>query len=84
MTTTSSKSQAVRLEMHEWLATEQDENFVEVVANFVTDLKIEKLGQTLMPMSSEEYKERLQKSREDYQEGRYKTVEELEERVKNW
>ena len=84
MSTYISEIQAIRLEMHEWLATEKNETFIEEVADFVANLKVEKLGQSFVPMSADEYKERLQKSRTDYQEGRYKTVEELEESIKKW
>jgi hypothetical protein len=84
MTTSISKIEAIRLEMHEWLATEKNENFIEEVAEFVTNLKVEKLGQSFVPMSADEYRGRLQKSRTDYQEGRYKTIEELEESIKKW
>ena len=84
MTTMISNIQTTRLEMHEWLATETDENMVSEVANFAADLKIEVAGMDLKPMSSEEYKARLAKSRQDYLEGRYKTVNQLKEQIKNW
>jgi len=47
-------------------------------------MKVEKLGQSFVPMSADEYRGRLQKSRTDYQEGRYKTIEELKESIKKW
>jgi hypothetical protein len=84
MTTFISNTQAIRLQMHEWLATEKNENLIEEVADFIANLKVEKLGESFVPMSADEYRERLQKSRTDYQEGRYKTVEELEESIKKW
>jgi hypothetical protein len=84
MTTFISNTQAIRLQMHEWLATEKNENFIEEVADFIANLKVEKLGQSFVPMSADEYKERLQKSRTDYKEGRYKTIDELKESIKKW
>jgi predicted transcriptional regulator len=83
MTTMSSKSQAIRLKMHEWLATEQDEKLVEVVSIFV-EQHTNRWATIMDPMTKEQQAREIRAGIEDLNAGRVYTMEEVEEEMKTW
>ena len=50
----------------------------------IEDFIVANLPFKLPAFTHEELAERLKQSRKDYQEGRYVTIEELEEEIKKW
>jgi hypothetical protein len=83
MTTMSSKSQAIRLEMHEWLATEQDEKLVEAVSVFIKQ-HTNRWSTIMDPMTKEQQAREIRAGIEDLNAGRVYTMEEVEEEMKTW
>jgi predicted transcriptional regulator len=83
MTTMSSKSQAIRLKMHEWLATEQDEKLVEAVSIFVEQRK-NRWATIMNPMTKAQQAREIKAGLEDLANGRVYTMEEVEEEMKTW
>lgn len=83
MTTMSSKSQAIRLKIHEWLAMEQDEKLVEVVSIFIEQHQ-NRWATIMDPMTKERYAREIKAGIEDLNEGRVYTMEEVEEEMKTW
>jgi hypothetical protein len=55
-----------------------------IFLNQIEDFIVTNLPWTLPPFTHEELAERLKQSRNDYKEGRYVTIEELEEKIKKW
>ena len=83
MTTMSSKSQAIRLEMHEWLAIEQDEELVEAVSVFIKQRQ-NRWATIMDPMTKEQQAREIRAGIEDLNAGRVYTMEEVEEEIKSW
>jgi predicted transcriptional regulator len=83
MTTMSSKSQAIRLKMHEWLATEQDEKLVEAVSIFV-EQHTNRWATIMDPMTKAQQAREIKAGLEDLANGRVYTMEEVEEEMKTW
>ncbi|MCC9043154.1 hypothetical protein LNQ81_10760 [Myroides sp. M-43] len=60
-----------------------DEDLIDRISEYVSSLK--NVGKDMFtPMSEEELERRLAISRKDYEEGRYYTLEEVEEMSAKW
>ncbi len=67
-----------------YLAQLQDERFFEKIENFILT-KFEKEDHSeFSPFSAEELINRIEKSEQDFKDGKYKSQEELEKFSANW
>ena len=82
MTTFISNTQATRLQMHEWLAIEKDDELVQEVANFARKQSLK--AKFSKPMTEDEYVSRVLEATAQAERGEGMTVEELEKLSAKW
>ena len=82
MTTFISNTQATRLQMHEWLAIEKDDELVQEVANFARKQSLK--AKFSKPMTEDEYVNRVLEATAQAERGEGMTVEELEKLSAKW
>ena len=82
MTTFISNTQATRLQMHEWLAIEKDDELVQEVANFARKQSLK--AKFSKPMTEDEYVSRILEATAQAERGEGMTVEELEKLSAKW
>jgi hypothetical protein len=71
-----------KLDLITWLAELNDSEILEELDRIKKRSTIERYQKSLQPMSSEELRESLAESEEDYRNGRIISQEELERRIK--
>lgn len=71
-----------KLDLIRWLAELNDSEVLEQLDKIKKRSLVERYQKTLQPMSSEELRESLAESEEDYLNGRIISQEELERRIK--
>ncbi len=71
-----------KLDLIRWLAELNDSEVLEQLDQIKKRSIVERYQKTLQPMSSEELRESLAESEEDYRNGRIISQEELERRIK--
>lgn len=71
-----------KLDLITWLAELNDSEVLEQLDQIKKRSIVERYQKTLQPMSSEELRESLAESEEDYRNGRIISQEELERRIK--
>ena len=69
-----------KIELIEWLTKVQDKSVIKKVES----LKNQSYEARLKPMSSKVYKAMLEKSEEDYKQGRVTSQKDLEKESQNW
>lgn len=82
MTTSISNIQVIRLQMHEWLAIEKDDDLIQDVANFVRQQSLK--TKPSKPMTEDEYVSHVLEATIQVEKGEGKTVEEFEKIAKKW
>ena len=82
MTTSISNIQVIRLQMHEWLAIEKDDDLIQEVANFVRKRSSE--AESSKPMTEDEYVNRVLEATAQAERGEGITVEEFEKIADKW
>ncbi len=73
-----------KVELIEWLAKVKDKAVIRKVENLKNQSIKESYEAKLKPMSSKAYKAILEKSEEDYKQGRVISQKALEKESKNW
>ena len=73
-----------KVELIEWLARVKDKAVIRKVENLKNQSIKESYEAKLKPMSSKAYKAILEKSEEDYKQGRVISQKALEKESKNW
>lgn len=74
--------QTRKLNLISYLAQIQDENFLAKIESFILSKKLN--DSHLKSLTEEELIERIQKSEEDYKNGKFKTQNDLEVISSNW
>lgn len=82
MTTLISNTQAVRLQMHEWLAIEKDDELVQEVANFARKQSLK--AKFSKSMTEDEYVSRVLEATAQAERGEGLIVEEFEKIAEKW
>jgi hypothetical protein len=82
MTTSISNTQVIRLQMHEWLAIEKDDDLIQEVANFVRQQSLK--AKFSKSMTEDEYVSRVLEATIQAEKGEGKTVEEFEKIAEKW
>jgi hypothetical protein len=73
-----------KIELIEWLARVQDKAVIKKIESLKNQSIKESYEAKLKPMSSKEYKAILEKSEEDYIQGRVMTQKALEKESESW
>jgi len=76
--------QTRKLNLITYLAQLQDENFFENIENFILTKVGKEKKDDFKPFSIEELLTRIEKSENDYKNGKYKTQDDLEKISANW
>ena len=74
--------QTRKLNLISYLAQLQDENFLVKIENFILSKSGKEID--LKPLTEEELILRIQKSEEDFKNGKFKTQDDLEKISANW
>ena len=82
MITSISNTQVTRLQMHEWLAIEKDDDLIQEVANFVRQQSLK--AKFSKPMTEDEYVSRVLEATIQAEKGEGKTVKEFEKIADKW
>jgi hypothetical protein len=82
MTTLTPNTQAVRLQMHEWLVIEKDDELVQEVANFARKKSLK--AKFSKSMTEDEYVSRVLEATAQAERGEGITVEEFEKIADKW
>ena len=75
--------QTRKLNLITYLAKLQDENFFDKIEEYILS-KLEKEDRSEFPFSIETLINRIEKSEEDFKNGRFKTQEDLENQSAKW
>ena len=75
--------QTRKLYLITYLAQLQDENFFEKIENYILR-KAKNENSEFKPFTVDELISRIEKSEDDFKNGRFKTQEEIEKRSANW
>ena len=82
---TNIQAQPDRLMLLQWLVRTNTQWVWERIAELKERESVESIEAKYFPvMTQEQYSERIDKSREQYLQGNYITLEELEEQMKSW
>ena len=82
---TNIQAQPDRQMLLQWLIRTNTQWVWERIAELKERESVESIEAKYFPvMTQEEYSERIDKSREQYRQGNYITLEELEEQMKSW
>jgi hypothetical protein len=73
-----------KIELIEWLTKVQDKTMIKKVENLKNQSIKSSYEAKLKPMSSKAYKAMLEKSEEDYKQGRIISQKTLEKESENW
>ena len=73
-----------KVELIEWLARLQDRTLLEKVEQLKRQAMSEAYQAGLKPMTSEQYKARLDQAEVDYQRGRITSQKDFEKEAENW
>lgn len=76
--------QTRKLNLISYLSQLQDESVLNGIEQLISKTKSQKSESDIKPFTAEELIIRIQKSEEDFKNGRYKTQEELERISENW
>lgn len=76
--------QTRKLNLISFLAQLQDENLFEKVESLIFNKNSNDINDLLKPFTESELKDRIAKSEEEYQNGNFKTQEELIKISENW
>lgn len=78
--------QTRKLNLISYLAQIQDENILSKIEDFILQKKLptQNSEQELKPFTVDELVARVQKSEDDFKNGRYKSQEDLEKISENW
>ena len=81
MTTFISDTQAIRLQMHEWLVVEKDDNLIAEVAEFKEQLYADKY---LKKITDKEYRKSIERAIAQANAGQTISQEDLEKEIEKW
>ncbi len=76
--------QTRKLNLISYLTQLQDETVINGIERLVSKIKSKKTQSDIEPFTVDEFISRIQKSEDDFKNGRYKTQEELEKLSENW
>jgi hypothetical protein len=71
-----------KVDLISWLSTLQDEEILDQLESIRKKAAVEKYQKSLLPMSMEEFENRVAESEEDLRAGRIISQEELKKRIK--
>lgn len=76
--------QTRKLNLISYLAQIQDENVLSKIENYILKRKTQDNEPELKPFTTEKFINRIEKSEQDFKNGKFKTQEELEKISENW
>ncbi|MDV3754507.1 hypothetical protein CMU20_05665 [Elizabethkingia anophelis] len=76
--------QTRKLNLITYLAQLQDENFFEKIENYILRKQADEKNADIKPFTVDELINRIEKSEQDLQYGKFETQEELEKKSSNW
>lgn len=76
--------QTRKLNLISYLAHIQDESILSKIENYILKRKTQDNEPELKPFTIEEFINRIEKSEQNFKNGKFKTQEELEEISENW
>ena len=76
--------QTRKLNLITYLAQLQDESFFEKIENYILRKQADEKNADIKPFTVDELINRIEKSEQDLQYGKFETQEELEKKSSNW